>query len=560
MLLKTRVLLTVWFLFSVSLCAPLDLGLGRDTILKISVEGNDKVSAADVYFAIELKPGAPVDGENIQKAVNAIYGMGCFYDVGASVRDFENGKELVFKVVENETVENIEIIGNDTVKTKSIVAVMETKVGQIFKAPLLNEDIKRISDLYSKRGFILSSVSDAEVLERGKTIRLTCTEGRLEAIKIEGNEYTKDHVIRREFNIKPGDIYNERRVRRSLQNIFNLGYFENVTRKHEPGTEAGNVILVVEVKEQKTGTAGIGGSISASKKFVGFVEVSKNNFRGKGQTLKLKIEFGDITNYQLSFVEPWLRGKPVSLGVDIYRTRTTDYLYDGFGNIVDDYEKHVTGGSIMLGKKLGEFTSGSIRFTDEDITIKPVELGVQGGRYQSLLGTISRDTRDNVMNPSSGLHDSLMIETTGGFLKGPNAFSKYKLDLRRYISIAKNDVIALRSVYGFIDVNDGILPIYHEWGVGGAHTVRGYRLREFTGREMLVLNLELRHSFNRTVEGVLFYDAGDTNTSRSSGFNLKRGFGVGVHLKTPIGLIRLDYGKGEGDRSPRTYFSMGKMF
>lgn len=560
---KKTLLLTILLSFSsvFALTGPtLDLGLDRDMIHKITIEGNRKVTTADIYFSIDIKPGSKIDGEAIQKSVNTIYQMGYFYDVGASLRDLDGGKELIFKVVENEVVEKIEIQGNSIIPIETMLDLMDTKAGQVFRAPVLNEDIKKIGELYSERGYILSSVTDAEVLERGRIIKLTCTEGMLESIKLEGNEITKDWVILREFSIKPGEIYSDRKVKRSLQNVFNLGYFENVSRKHEPGITPGGVILVVELKEQKTGSAGIGGTYSASKKFVGFVEIAKSNFRGLGQKIKFKFEFGDETNYQLGFFEPWLNGKPLSFGVDVYKTKSTDYLYDNSGNIIDDYEKSVTGGSLLLGKKFSSFTSGSIRFSDESIKIKPESLGLVGGRYQSLLMAVSRDTRDSPVNPTGGLFDTITVDTTGGVLKGPNAFTKYMVDLRRFYSVSHKDVIALRSVYGFIDVSKGTLPIYHEWGIGGAYTLRGYRLREFTGVEMLVLNAEFRHTFNRTLEGVLFYDAGDTNSKKVGTFSLKKGYGVGLNLKTPIGLIRLDWGKGEGDRESRTYFSMGKMY
>lgn len=530
-----------------------------DIILQVDINGLKNIEKANVFLAIKIKPGERVSQEVIQQNMNNIYSLGYFSDVGVEVTEFNGGKKLTFNVVENAIIKEIDITGNTLLTKEQILEVMKVKKNDVYNIPLLNEDIKRIASLYSERGYVFCTVTDVKAENNGEKINLTVTEGVLEAIKLEGNNFTKEWVILREFLIKEGEIYNENKVKTSLKRVFNLGFFESIKRTYEQGTKPQNVILIVEIKEQKTGSASLGGAYGSVNGFVGFVEVAKNNFRGRGQSLKLKLEFGNQTTYELGFVEPWFRHKPISLGVNVYKTEITEKLYDSAGNNIGDYDKKTTGGDITVGKRLATYTNGSVRFKDATVRLSPETDYLRGGRYQSITTNVIKDTRNNNLNPSEGLLDGISIETTGGILAGNNQYTKYITTLRRYYGLKPRLNLALRLMHGIINVGGGIVPLYEKYGVGGSKSLRGYESREFVGKHMLVGNMELRYTFTNKVIGSVFYDMGDAKDGRSLNFSMKKGFGFGVNIGTPLGMIRLDYGKAP-DRGGRTYFSMGNMF
>lgn len=536
----------------------------HNTIKKIGVIGNKIIDSDVILLAIKAKVGDELTEESIQDNMKLIYELGYFSDVGAEIKNIENGKYLIFKVKENSIVKNIEFRGNHIFDTKTLKKTIKTKVGDIFNIPKFNEDIKNINTLYKDKGYILSRVINVDVTENGANIKIDIVEGRLEDIRVEGNEKTKDWVILREFEIKPGDVYNSFKIRRSLQKVFNLGYFETIKPSHIKGKKPEDVILVVNVKEQKTGTASFGGGYSSADGFVGFVKVSMRNFRGRGQTLNIKSEFGGITNYELGFIEPWFNHKPISVGTNIYNTKYIRDYYNESGDYLGNYDERRKGWDITVGKKLAYFTSGSINFKHESIDITPDNIPgliLTDDTMQTLTINIVRDSRDNVFQPTFGAYHNLSISKTGGLLKGKNNFTKYKTVLRRYFEIRPKNILAMRFIYGAIDLANGDVPEYEEFGLGGANTVRGYRSREFTGREVMISNIEFRHIFTDKFMAILFFDAGDINENVENRFTFnKQGIGIGISIRSPIGPIRLDYGKGNNGRGGRTYFTMAQNF
>ncbi len=114
--------------------------------------------------------------------------------------------------------------------------VMVLQEGQIFCQKILKNDLDRISQLYKDRGYLLANIKEINFDEQGK-LWITISEGYLEKILVEGNNKTKEKVITREINIQPGDLFDFEKVKKSLQKIYNLGYFEDVTMKLDPGSK-----------------------------------------------------------------------------------------------------------------------------------------------------------------------------------------------------------------------------------------------------------------------------------------------------------------------------------
>ena len=163
--------------------------------------------------------------------------------------------------------------------------------------------------MYLKQGYILVSVPDVQVTPDG-TLHITISEGKIENIVLVGNEKTKDKVILRELRFKKGQPFNKFLASRSMERLYNLGYFEDVNMKLLPGTEGDhNVSVEIDVIEQKTGIVTVGAGYSDSDGMVGIFELGDTNFRGTGDKVNLHWEFGGAghgKNYQLSYTKPWL--------------------------------------------------------------------------------------------------------------------------------------------------------------------------------------------------------------------------------------------------------------
>ncbi len=536
-------------------------------VTDIVIKGREFVPERLIREVISLKKGQRVTEEGIQKNVNNIYLLGYFADVNAETETYRQGQRVIFDVVENAKIKKIVIVGNKLFPDKVLKEVMKTRTGRVFNIPVLNEDLKKITEYYNKQGYVFSGVTNMEKKDIGQFIRIFVTETTVKSISLKGNTKTRNFVIMREVSLKVGDYFSSLQLMRSLRRLMNLGFFSNVKPNYEfDKKDRTKINLTLEVTEQKTGSASFGGGYSSSNGFVGFLEVKQKNFRGKGQSVNLKFEYGGIKTYQLGFYDPYFWRK-TALGLNLYKTkiRRDDYLNN---QLRATYDEERSGESILFGRKTGRWTRSSIRFRNENVKISPVynplnAIANLNEDIQTLTLTVAKDTRNNIFKTSAGRKDSVEIETTGGFLKGNNTFTKFSITGQRYGKLTKKLRTAARVMLGFVDLGEGTLPIYEEYGAGGAYTLRGYYTREFTGDHMFIANMELRYDFTDKFTGVAFYDYGDAWGLRgTTEFDGKGGAGVGVLFNSPIGAIRLDYGMpvSEKDRDGRTYFSMGSMF
>ena len=118
-------------------------------------------------------------------------------------------------------------------------------------------------------------------------------------------------------------------------------------------------------------------------------------------------------------------------------------------------------------------------------------------------------------------------------------------------------VWAFHGAYGF---GHGNLTEFNQFRIGGQSTLRGYRDDQFRGSRMFTATLEYRFPMANKVQGILFTDWG---SAWSSGFIPKHeqvfgSVGIGVALNTPLGPLRLDYGRGK--QGGRFHFMVGGSF
>ena len=540
-------------------------------IVDFAVEGNRLISDELILLNISMKAGDRLSPQAVQDDIARVGDMGYFSYVGAEIRSQDRGRLVVFKVRENAIIGEIEINGVTAVDMQDLRDVMESRLGSVFNSKLLTQDIQHVNEYLAREGYLFSKVSDAFVQDQGSKINIEITEGVLGEIVIEGLEKTKEKVVRRELTVQPGEIYDNRRIVRDLQRIYNLGFFEEVRRDHLPGQTPEEVTLVIHLVEQKTGRAGLGAGYSSLNGMVGFVNLSQDNFQGEGKRVYLKTEFGGVQTYEVGYFDPWLNDRPQSFGIDVYNTKYTRNIYAG-GATLSEYDEKRRGGAITLGRRLRPDVDVSVRFRDEDIKLTPTDpsvtppAGIIDGRIQTLAAIIDKDTRDNRFRATRGVRDSFWVETTGGFLRGKNQYTKYMLTLRRYFALneSRKTVFAVQAVRGETTIGKGFVPIYDMFSVGGSSTIRGYEEREFLGTKVFHSNLELRQNLARNFDVVLFYDMGSawgTGYDRQAvSYDLKKGYGIGLRLQTPLGPVALDYGEPTDRGGSNTYINFGSSF
>jgi len=526
-------------------------------IVAIRVEGNNNINSQLILSAVSISLKEPFNQEKIKSDIKSIFDLGYFTKVWVDTKQYPDGIELIFKVEENQVLKEIEVQGNTQMSTEEIRSAMILVPGQVMNWKIFQNDLDRIKALYSNNGYMITAIGGTDFTSDG-ILKFTIHEGIVEQIKIEGTEKTKDYVILRELSFKTPTKFDFSEIKKSMRAVYNLGFFDDISMKIEPGSDPNNVIIVIKVIEKLTGEAGLGVGYNTEDGWLGFIRYQESNFGGNAQKLELRYEFGSRTLYRLYFEEPWLFDTPTYFSLSVY-DQIRERKNREEGEIIGRYEEERVGGQVAFGRRFSDYWRWRLSYKTENIMLTALEGEVpnRGGLTNSLTPMIIYDTRDDVFNPHSGWYGIAQAEIAGRFLGGDNNYNKYILDIRNYIDTGQDTVLALRLMGGIADTT---LPEYEKFSVGGVNTLRGYDLSEFEGEQMLVFNAEYRWDIADNTQLVFFGDAGYAwALDEPIRFDdIKFGYGVGLRFDTPLGPIRLDYGLGE--EGGQTYFSIGQTF
>ncbi|MBI4864612.1 MAG: BamA/TamA family outer membrane protein [Candidatus Riflebacteria bacterium] len=556
-------------------------------ITGLDVVGNENVSKEVILLAISTKLGDPFSEARLKKDVEAIKKLGYFSSLETDMAPFQGGVKVTFRVAENPIISKLAIQGNALIPTKRIKELLNIKVGSTLNLTQLQEGIKAVNKTYTDKGYAFCGILTNEQFSidpRTHTLKIKIIEPKLRKLAVTGNRKTRTYVITREMMLKKGRLLKMDDIKRAMRDVHNLGFFEDVkppTPKLDLKNQA--IDLNFEVKEQKTGTASFGGGYSSVNGFIGFIDVSESNFRGKGQTIRGKYQFGGEQSYLFSFVEPWFMGRPVSLGGSVYQTRVEREQFVS-GLNMNRFLEERGGFGITSGWRVSRDTRLSASFSDEHVKLDqnissrgsiqaalPPDIaaddknkdGIVEYDEQSFGLNWTKDKRDNYLQPRAGYRLSLGFSMTGGWLQGLNGFNKYVGDYRHYVplKIFHGSTFAARVRGGHTQETDGALRFIDRYAVGGTDSIRGFQDREFTGADFMVANLEFRKDFSKMFGAALFFDIGDAWNSDGLSFDAKASYGAGMRITTPLGPFRLDYGiPTESGRTGRLHFGIGQSF
>ncbi|GHV83394.1 outer membrane protein assembly factor BamA [Spirochaetia bacterium] len=315
------------------------------TIEDIRFEGNSIFSERTLRSQISLKPkGIINDGAFMEtKLVVDRAVLTQFYhdrgyitmeitDLIREIRKDEKGNHLtlVFRVNEGQlwTFGGVTFEGNHIFSEAQLQALIKSKTGDIVNAGRLEMDLQGVADLYYENGYIFNTIGREEIKDTSENVisyRIPIVErGRahIERIIVRGNTKTKDHVIRREIPLEPGDVFSKTKIMDGLRNLYNLQYFSEVVPDTPAGSADSLMDLIVNVEEQHTTDIQAGITFSGSSDpdafpISGLLKWSDRNFLGGGNTLGAELNASpDIQNISLQYTHRWIFGLPLSGGFD----------------------------------------------------------------------------------------------------------------------------------------------------------------------------------------------------------------------------------------------------
>jgi outer membrane protein insertion porin family len=416
--------------------------------------------------------------------------------------------KIHIKVIEGDryNVNAVNVQGNRVIATADLLKELKLVPGRAFLGEDLRADIDKIKRMYSDRAYIHADVDvDVKYDQTHKLLDLTyrINEGnkvRIDRIKVEGNDKTKEDVIRRELVFYPGEYFDATKVEKSLNNLGRLRYFKDVRLDFEPGSEPGREDLVLKIEEARTGSFTVGGGLSTNAGLFGNIALTQRNFditnvptswrdlteghafTGGGQTFSIQLQPGNQrSQYRVSFLEPWLFGAPVPFQVDlfVFDRQREDWLEQRYGGTVSVGYRFVEAQTTLkLAYRLEQVDVTQVKFN-----AVPEAFAAAGTNWVSAIrASINYD--NNIIDKYSLLYSgesaTLTYELAG--LGGDAHYSRVmaEANIQRTLFEWPNDhkwVLGASATSGITFPFEGETPIYERFFAGGPQSIRGFAFR-----------------------------------------------------------------------------------
>lgn len=524
--------------------------------------------------------------------------------------DEEDGSvSLTITVVEGPVtrVEEIRYEGATVLSTDELDEVTKLEPGHAFSPFVSRGDAERIRNAYLDRGYLLVGVERTEDIQGG-VARIThvIDEGepsRLRYLEATGNHHTQDRYIIREVGVRRGEVLTRKDIQGARRRLSQLGLF-SVVRARPAVVDSATVDLEIEVRERKHGFYGFGFGFTSDERVRVSGEWGHRNVWGTARRVQTSAAVGwdvdDITggrkvrdterDLRATWVEPWIFG-----------TRN-EGIFGVFHELVEDpgSPRYVTNGlSATLRREISEFVDLFLTFENEWVNSNDETLDDPDFTKQSVRIEGERDTRDNILNPRRGSIQRGTVQYSR--LEGSYDYAKTLVSTSHALprNRERTRLVAFRLQGGYIfpvsdDERDFLsdIPYTDRFFIGGATTLRGYDRETLGpldedgstrgGTVLFLANVEYRFPLWWKLSGGTFLDAGNIWSDVSevkperllgsflggySPLDVRFGLGAGLRLETPVGPLRVDYGRKLGDledapfdRDWEIHLSLGHAF
>lgn len=483
-------------------------------------------------------------------------------------------------------VGTLDLTGDLIEEKSALIGLAQIVKEPYFSRKILREDILKITDRYSEKGYAFAEVVPTTSKDdANKRVNITLNVSKKELVHInriviKGNSRTRDKVIRREMGVKEGGLFNSVALKKSQEKLTRLEYFESVEINPVPTMDESLMDLQVDVKEKATGNFSIGAGYSSVDSFMFMSEISQNNFLGKGQRVALKANISGVSNqYSFNFTEPHLADSKLLFGFDLFNWMR-EY---------DDFTKDSQGFGLRFGYPVWEKWNMSTGYTFEDSTLSDVNMQTASKiiidsmdiNVTSAMGLgFSRDTRDKLTDPGSGSLHTINSKYAGGPLGGDAEFTKFEGSTSWFFKVPWDTTFHYKLAGGYTFANtDGKLPVFEKFYLGGMNTIRGFKSSNISPRDvntnekigggkMWYSNVEWIFPLVKDagLKGLVFFDCGNVYAEHGDWDfgEIKKSVGGGFRWLSPMGPLRLEWGY---NLDPRDYevqsnwdFSIGGSF
>ncbi len=496
---------------------------------------------------------------DIREQLEAIAKDGTYSQIWAEVIENASPAEIIYHASRVPRIQTVTILGDgrELISPAASERIFGSIRGNLFNADSLQCALERTLALCRDRGYSLARVESVQVDSLTGGLSFILHEGRIRQIKYEGNERTKDYVIRRELPMDEGDVFDVKEAYQGIVNIKSTGLFDYVLldvryQNDEP-------VLVFKVKEKSSELLRIGLHADNEHEFVSTVDIHDANFRGASEDLSLFTRYGFRDKIiKLDYTINRIFHSYFTFGMKAYFKSRDVITYSDDPTLAVGHWDRIENGRYKENKYGWAFTFGSHVERFGDIT---AELRLENQKIASISGEgyvperfqfvglkvqSTVDTENKFWFPTDGTLITLSYESAMKNLGSEVGFGKIAVAYETYVTPSLRHTVRPRITFGFADAT---LPTTEQFSLGGFKSFYGLNEDDSRGRQIFLVNLEYRYwlPFKVIFETYLKarYDFGTISLQPEElkFANFHHGLGGEIDLDTPIGPAAFGFGK-----------------